>query len=115
MWPMRIALSPRGSRAAPVAEYCEPEQWSSDHFFMSAPDVPTISGSASAVVPDLNVADAGMIDPIAAMPARSIRRQRQLRIAFGRDGSSVGVRLSAKQRGILELTQEIQRLKYTVD
>ncbi|PXF41318.1 hypothetical protein BWQ96_08965 [Gracilariopsis chorda] len=29
--PPRIALSPRGSRAAPVAEYCQPGQWSSDY------------------------------------------------------------------------------------
>ncbi|PXF41663.1 hypothetical protein BWQ96_08614 [Gracilariopsis chorda] len=75
--PTRIALSPRGSGAAPVVQYCQPEQWSSDHVLMSAADVLSISGSASAVIPDLNVADAVVIDPIAAVPARSTTRKRQ--------------------------------------
>ncbi|PXF42860.1 hypothetical protein BWQ96_07404 [Gracilariopsis chorda] len=113
--PTQIALSPRGSRAAPVVQYCQPEQWSIDHVLMSAASVPSISGSASAVVPDLNVADAVVIDPIVAVPARSTTRKRQLRRASGRDWSSVGVCQSAKQRRILELTQEINRLKDTAD
>ncbi|PXF41607.1 hypothetical protein BWQ96_08673 [Gracilariopsis chorda] len=47
--PTRIALPPRGSHATPIAHYCQPKQCSSDHVFMSASDVPSVSGSASAI------------------------------------------------------------------